>query len=135
LPGAAQASGRDLRVRGRYIALVSEVTPDFPPRAFPAVYGDLDAALRELSAFRYAREDIATASSVPGGRYAHGLVDKAVRRQVDGILQQAQTHADRVNRYLVLLTEVVVQQLDDLQDGLAELRRSVNALAADRELP
>ena len=40
-----------------------------------------------------------------------------------------------MNRALAVLTEIVVQQLDDLQDGLAELRRTVNELQAARDVP
>jgi hypothetical protein len=106
-----------------------------PPRPLPAAYTDLERALRALSDFRFERGATATTSSVPGGQYAHRLVEKVVRRQNDALLQQAQAHADDVNRALVLLTEIVVQQLDDLQDGLAELRRTVNGLQSAPEVP
>jgi hypothetical protein len=65
----------------------------------------------------------------------HQIVDRAVSRQMDAQRDLAQLHADAVNRALTLLTEIVVQQLDDLQDGLAELRRRVNELQATRDVP
>ena len=99
------------------------------------MYTDLDAALRDLTEFRYERPVIATSSRVPGGRYLHQLVDRAVSRQIDAERAQAQLHADRVNHALSVLTEIVVQQLDDLQDGLAALQRMVNELQAARDVP
>ncbi|MGH8977589.1 MAG: hypothetical protein ACRDV7_05905 [Acidimicrobiia bacterium] len=99
----------------------------FSPRPLPAAYRDLEETLRKLTDFRFGRA-IATTSSLPGGQYAHRFVEKVARRQTEALLQQAQMHADDVNRALVLLTEIVVQQLDDLQDGLAELQRTVNRL-------
>lgn len=91
--------------------------------------------MRKLTDFRFGRSAIATTSSLPGGQYAHRLVEKVARRQTEALLQQAQTHADDVNRALALLTEIVVQQLDDLQDGLAELQRTVNGLQNAPEVP
>ena len=99
------------------------------------MYTDLDAALRALSELRYEPRAIPTASRVPGGRFVHQVIDRAMSRQMDAARTQAQLHADAVNRALALLTEIVVQQLDDLQDGLAELRRTVNELQAARDVP
>ena len=99
------------------------------------MYTDLDAALRACRSSATDPVRIPTASRVPGGRFVHQVIDRAVSRQMDAARTQAQLHADAVNRALALLTEIVVQQLDDLQDGLAELRRTVNELQAARDVP
>jgi hypothetical protein len=144
--GAAQAtvrgrSGRVRQSRGRYIAFViedaSNSTPSraIPARSLPAVYTDLEAALRELAEFSYGPSAPLTTSRVPGGRFVHQIIDRAVSRQVDAVRAQSQFHADAVHRTLAVLTEIVVQQLDDLQDGLAELQRAVTELQAARDVP
>jgi len=98
------------------------------PGRLPAAYEDLESAVARLAAFEYRRNVMDPTSSVPGGRAMHRLIDRAVSRQVDDVLRQSQLHAGQVHDALSVFAEVVVQQLDDLQHELAQLRRAINDL-------
>jgi hypothetical protein len=100
----------------------------------PAVYEELDAALHALAEFRYLSREVETTSAVPGGRLAHRIAGKVVRRHIDDVLRQQQQYADTVTRAITLLAEIAVQKLDDLEDGIAELRRTTNELRAIRDV-
>jgi hypothetical protein len=98
------------------------------PGRLPAAYEDLESAVARLAAFEYRRNVLDPTSSVPGGRTMHRLIDRATSRQIEDVLHQSQLHAGEVHDALSVFAEVVVQQLDDLQRELAELRRAVNDL-------
>jgi hypothetical protein len=98
------------------------------PGRLPAAYEDVESAITRLAAFEYRRNVVDPASSVPGGRAVHRLIDRAVSRQVEDVLHQSQLHAGAVHDAFCVFAEVVVQQLDDLQYELAELRRAINDL-------
>jgi hypothetical protein len=98
------------------------------PGRLPAAYEDVESAIARLAAFEYRRNVVDPTSSVPGGRAMHRLIDRAVSRQVEDVLRQSQLHAGQVQDALSVFAEVVVQQLDDLQHELAELRRAINDL-------
>jgi hypothetical protein len=109
------------------------------PEASPPVHRELDEARRDLARYEFTRAAFDPSSSVPGGRLAHQLVEKAVARQTQYVLDQVQAYAREVDRVIDLLSRIVttlasqydtrvLQQLDDLQDGMAELRASMNEL-------
>ncbi len=98
------------------------------PGRLPAAYEDLESAVARLAAFEYRRNVVDPTSSVPGGRAMHRLIDRAVSRQVEDVLHQSQLHAREVHDAFSVFAEVVVQQLDDLQHELAQLRRAINDL-------
>jgi SAM-dependent methyltransferase len=113
------------------------------PAASPALYEDLEASLRELQSFEYSRSRINAASDLPGGTFAHRAIGKVVSRQVAGVLEQSQQHAQLIAQTAAILARItsaigaefdgaVVQQLEDLQVRLAEQHRALQAL--DRSL-
>jgi O-antigen chain-terminating methyltransferase len=74
---------------------------------------------------------------VPGGELAHRVVNRALSRAIDGVLAQSQEQQVILTRVLALMGEIsssiasggeqfVAQQLDDLQQRLAEHSRSLN---------
>jgi 2-polyprenyl-3-methyl-5-hydroxy-6-metoxy-1,4-benzoquinol methylase len=110
------------------------------PRPSPAeVHAELAGAVKDLVDFDYSRARIELTSGLPGGRFAHRAIGKAVSRQIDGVLRQSREHSARVLRVLSLLEEVtdsighefdtkVLQQLDDLQVRVAEQARLIRHL-------
>ena len=110
------------------------------PRPSPAeVHAELAGAVKDLVDFDYSRARIELTSGLPGGRFAHRAIGKAVSRQIDGVLQQSREHSAKVLRILSLLEEVtdsighefdtkVLQQLDDLQVRVAEQARLIRHL-------
>jgi SAM-dependent methyltransferase len=100
---------------------------------------ELDVARSELEGYSFARDRISPDSRLPGGMAAHRAVGKAVGRQIDGVLHQAQEQARLVARTLGLLVDItnaiaeanntyVLQRLDDLQMQLEEHRQALRAL-------
>ena len=90
--------------------------------------------------FEYSRGRISSGSDVAGGQALHREIGKVISRQVQGVLEQSQDHADLIARAMTLLAETtsalareydtkVLQQLDDLQVRIAELQRGLNANA------
>lgn len=77
-------------------------------RATPE-HGDLKARVQDLGAISFAREAIATDSTMPGGAVLHNLIAKAVARQTEGVLQQVRQLADATT----LALEAVVAALED----------------------
>ncbi len=114
----------------RHFRMLSGERPVSPSFALD----ELEASLRDLQHFAYGRDRISLDSNVPGGRALHRTVGKAVSRQIEGVLDQAQEQSRRVAHTIALLTEVtntladafdtrVLQQIDDLQVRLAEQQR------------
>lgn len=106
------------------------------PVGSPAVLEQLQRVLGELERFHFTRAAIDPSSELPGGRFLHRLIGKAVSRQVSGVLEQAQEHARLTQRALALIAELatsiadeydsrVVQHLDDLHVRLAEAERAI----------
>jgi 2-polyprenyl-3-methyl-5-hydroxy-6-metoxy-1,4-benzoquinol methylase len=113
------------------------------PTASPALYDEIREALNELENFVYTRGKIDPGSDIAGGQALHRVIGKIVSRQVQGILEQSQAHAHIIARTVGLLAEItsmiatqydtkVFQQLDDLQERLAEQQRALNALQRDQ---
>jgi len=109
----------------------------------PAAYDELDALLRALNEYQYSRARIAKTSRIPGGELTHRVVSRGLRREIDGILAQSQEQSAIVTRVLSLLSEIaasarseaeltLTQQLDDIQQRLAEHTRTLNDI--DRQL-
>ena len=108
-------------------------------RVAPAVFDELDRLLKALTQYQYSRARIEKSSKVPGGELAHRSVSRALRREIDGILAQAQDQSAIVTRALSLLAEIAnavgteveltfSQQLDDVQQRMAEHTRVLNNL-------
>ncbi len=100
---------------------------------------DIDSAVQALRTEHFGRDRIETSSRVVGGASAHRVIGKAIGRQVQGVLQQSQQHAQLVAHTMGLVAELatsigreldgpVIEQLDDLQLRLAEQQRSLAAL-------
>ncbi len=100
---------------------------------------DIDSAVQALRTEHFGRDRIETSSRVVGGASAHRVIGKAIGRQVQGVLQQSQQHAQLVAHTMGLVAELatsigreldgpVFEQLDDLQLRLAEQQRSLAAL-------
>ncbi len=113
-----------------------QIVEDRPPTP-SFLMDELEIAIDELQQFGYSRNRIQTDSNLPGGSSVHRAVAKAVSRQVQGVLDQAQEQSRRVAHALTLLVDVtnmltdaydgrVVQQLDDLQARLAEQQRELH---------
>ncbi len=111
------------------------------PRSSPALHDELQAVLSALSQVSYSRARIDPASRIPGGRFVHRLMSRALSRQLDGVLRQADQQHQLVTRAVALLGEIassirddfdtrVFQQVDDLQVRVAEQARDVNRLDA-----
>ena len=109
----------------------------------PAAFDELDTLLHALKDYQYSRGRIANTSSVRGGTLAHRVVSRALSREIDGILVQSQEQSALVTRVLALLGEIaasvsseaelmLTQQLDDIQQRLAEHTRALNDV--DRQL-
>jgi O-antigen chain-terminating methyltransferase len=103
--------------------------------------GEINAAVSELQHFVFTSDAISTESKLPGGSMLHRFIAKAVARQIAGVLKQVQDEAQRGAATIALLAEVtnaladaydqrVLQQLDDLQQELAEQQRERNVLTA-----
>ena len=101
----------------------------------------LALSLEELRRTAYSRENIITTSRIPGGGFAHRLIAKAVARQIQGVLDQAQQQSQQVARAMTLLGDVtnlladeydqrVLQQLDDFRVRLTEQQRELNNMAS-----
>jgi O-antigen chain-terminating methyltransferase len=108
-------------------------------RLAPQVFDELESLLQELREYEYSRARIAISSSMPGGALAHRVANRAFSRAIDGVLAQSQEQAAIVTRVLSLLGEIsssvatgaelaLTQQLDDLQQRLAEHTRALNDL-------
>ncbi|HEX4491672.1 MAG TPA: methyltransferase domain-containing protein [Acidimicrobiia bacterium] len=108
-------------------------------RVAPQAFDELDSQIRDLGEYEFSRTRIASSSGVPGGALAHRLVNRALSRAIDGVLAQSQEQQVLLTGVLALLSEiassiasggeqVVAQQLDDLQQRLAEHTRSLNEL-------
>ncbi len=116
----------------------AHLTGDRPPsQALPL--DELDDALAAIEHFLFSQGRISAQSELPGGGVLHRAVGRAVGRQVQGVLEQAQDYAHRVARAMTLLADTtttvadvydkrVLQQLDDLQLQLAEQQRALNQL-------
>ena len=109
------------------------------PRSSPALHDELQAGLRELNQVAFSRARIDPASRLPGGRFVHRAMSRALSRQLDGVLSQIEQQNWLVTHTIALLGEIastignefdtkVLQQLDDLQVRLAEQVREVNRL-------
>lgn len=109
------------------------------PRSSPALHDELQAGLRELNQVAFSRARIDPASRLPGGRFVHRAMSRALSRQIDGVLSQIEQQSWLVTHTIALLGEIastignefdtkVLQQLDDLQVRLAEQVREVNRL-------
>jgi 2-polyprenyl-3-methyl-5-hydroxy-6-metoxy-1,4-benzoquinol methylase len=112
------------------------------PRS-PAVFEQLAVLMQTLERYEYSRARIAKTSNLRGGELAHRIVSRALSREIDGVLAQSQEQSAIVTRVLALLGEMaaavaieaeqtVTQQLDDLQQRLAEHTRVLNDV--DRQL-
>lgn len=94
---------------------------------------------RLRSAAHLERSSVATTSSVPGGSAAHKVVGKVVGRQVGALYEQLNSFTDEL---LPLIGHVVdglqdprshmhddlVQELDSVQDRVAQLQRTLDML-------
>jgi 2-polyprenyl-3-methyl-5-hydroxy-6-metoxy-1,4-benzoquinol methylase len=108
-------------------------------RVAPQVFDELQTLIEELGDYEFSRARIASSSGVPGGELAHRLLNRALSRAIDGVLAQSQEQQVLLTRVLALLGEIsssiatggeqfVAQQLDDLQQRLAEHTRTVTDL-------
>jgi 2-polyprenyl-3-methyl-5-hydroxy-6-metoxy-1,4-benzoquinol methylase len=97
------------------------------PRSSPALHDELQAVLSALGQHGFSRAKIDPSSNLPGGRFVHRFMSRALSRQIDGMLVQvgeiASTMGDEFDTR-------ILQQLDDLQVRLAEQSRDVNRLEA-----
>jgi 2-polyprenyl-3-methyl-5-hydroxy-6-metoxy-1,4-benzoquinol methylase len=111
------------------------------PRSSPALHDELQAVLSALGQTGFSRAKIDPSSRLPGGRFVHRLMSKALSRQIDQILAQAEQQKVLVTRAVAVLGEIastmgdefdtrILQQLDDLQIRMAEQARDVNRLEA-----
>jgi hypothetical protein len=111
------------------------------PRSSPALHDEFQASLHALGEIGFSRARIPKDSRLPGGRLAHGLMSRALSRQIDGVLTQVESYSLLALRSLALLGEIastigdefdtrILQQLDDLQVRSAEQARDVNRLEA-----
>jgi hypothetical protein len=114
------------------------------PHVDPAARDRLAAAVAALRKLHIGRDEIALASTAPGGVAAKKVIGRVVRPQVDGVLAQLRAQQDAIATVARVLEEIVgalvqdleglvVQQLDDLHVLVAELRREVNALREANE--
>lgn len=108
------------------------------PSIDPGVHDRLAQALAALQAIEIGRQEISLESTRRGGVVAKKVVGRVVRPQVDGVLDQLRRQQDAIEGLAGILVDVVdalvrdvdgilVQQIDDLQVRVAELRREVNA--------
>jgi 2-polyprenyl-3-methyl-5-hydroxy-6-metoxy-1,4-benzoquinol methylase len=111
------------------------------PRSSPALHDELQAILSALGQVGFSRAKIDPSSNLPGGRFVHRFMSRALSRQINGVLAQVEQQAALVTRAVAVLGEIsstmgdefdtrVLQQLDDLQVRLAEQARDVNRLEA-----
>jgi 2-polyprenyl-3-methyl-5-hydroxy-6-metoxy-1,4-benzoquinol methylase len=111
------------------------------PRSSPALRDELQSVLNALTHLHFSRARIDPASNLPGGRFVHRFMSRAMSRQIDGVLAQTEQQAALVTRAVAVLGEIastigdefdtrVLQQLDDLQVRIAEQGRDVNSLEA-----
>jgi len=109
------------------------------PKASPALYEELETALVKLENFEYSRSRINVTSALPGRTYVHRTMGKLVSRQIAGVLEQSQLHADLITTTMTLVAHLVsaigkeyddkvVQKLEDLQVRLAEQRKALQAI-------
>lgn len=109
------------------------------PRSSPALHEELQAVLSALGQLSFSRAKISPASRLPGGRFVHRLMSRALSRQIDGVLGQVEQQTHLITRAVAVLGEIsstmgddfdtrVLQQLDDLQVRLGEQVREVNRL-------
>ncbi len=109
------------------------------PRSSPALHSELQGALQELNQVRFSRARIDPDSRLPGGRFIHRFMSRALSRQIDGVLNQVEQERRVIAHAIALLGDLastignefdtkVLQQLDDLQVRLAEQVRDVNLL-------
>jgi len=117
-----------------------QIVGDRPPTP-SFTMDELETAVAELQQYGYSRGRISIDSKLPGGSTMHRAIGKAIARQVQGVLDQAQDQSRRVAHTLTLLVDVtntlteaydtrVVQQLDDLQARLAQQQRELHALVS-----
>jgi 2-polyprenyl-3-methyl-5-hydroxy-6-metoxy-1,4-benzoquinol methylase len=111
------------------------------PRSSPALHDELQAVLSALGQHGFSRAKIDPSSNLPGGRFVHRFMSRALSRQINGVLAQVEQQSVLVTRAIAVLGEIastmgdefdtrVLQQLDDLQVRLAEQARDVNRLEA-----
>lgn len=109
------------------------------PSIDPGVRDRLAHALTVLRAVEIGRQQISLESTRPGGVVAKKVVGRVIRPQVDGVLDQLRRQQDAIEGLAGILVDVVdalvrdvdavlVQQLDDLQVRVTELRRELNGL-------
>jgi hypothetical protein len=107
------------------------------PPSTASLLDELDGVRAELNNFAFRSDDISVESRIPGGATVHRAVAKTTSRQIQGVLEQAQRHANLVSRTITLMAAVsdsiadtydrsVMQQLDDLQLRLAEHERELH---------
>jgi 2-polyprenyl-3-methyl-5-hydroxy-6-metoxy-1,4-benzoquinol methylase len=110
-----------------------------PPSATFAL-AELEQACGALGPVQFRQEAIPLESRLPGGSALHRAVAKTVGRQIRGVLEQVQRQSDDIVRAIDALAGAttvladaydtqVLQQLDDLQDELAQERRRIQQLA------
>jgi glycosyltransferase involved in cell wall biosynthesis len=88
---------------------------------------ELDAAVAALKVWPgFSATRISAATRIPGGRLAHALVGKVVRRQTEGVLAQAQEHS----RLVAALVQALVREQRQAA-RTAEATASVLATAID----
>ena len=111
------------------------------PRSSPALHDELQGVLSALGKFGFSRARIDPSSRLPGGRFVHRFMSRALSRQINGVLAQVEQQTVLVTRAVAVLGEIastmgdefdirVLQQLDDLQVRMAEQARDVNGLEA-----
>ncbi|MDQ1509286.1 MAG: hypothetical protein QOG50_1130 [Actinomycetota bacterium] len=111
------------------------------PRSSPALHDELQSVLNALGQVHFSRAGIDPSSNLPGGRFVHRFMSRALSRQINGVLAQVAQQAALVTRAVAVLGEIAstmgdefdirgLQQLDDLQVRMAEQVRDVNGLEA-----
>jgi 2-polyprenyl-3-methyl-5-hydroxy-6-metoxy-1,4-benzoquinol methylase len=111
------------------------------PRSSPALRDELQSVLKALSQVHFSRAGIESSSNLPGGRFVHRFMSRALSRQINGVLAQVEQQSALVTRAVAVLGEIAstigdefdtrgLQQLDDLQVRMAEQVRDVNSLEA-----
>ena len=111
------------------------------PRSSPALRDELQSVLTALANVRFSRAGIESSSNLPGGKFVHRFMSRALSRQIDGVLAQVEQQTVLVTRAVAVLGEIAstmgdefdtrgLQQLDDLQVRMAEQARDVNGLEA-----
>src|SRR5207247_7160772 len=106
------------------------------PRSSPALHDELQAILSALGQLGFSRAKIDPSSKLPGGRFVHRFMSRALSRQINGVLAQVEQQTVLVTRAVAVLGEIastmgdefdtgVLQQLDDLQVRLAEQARDM----------